>query len=104
MSPQPGPQDYQQVQSNWKKSYPTTFKFRHGFYYDEIIKHSSLSSKQYNIRENKLPYRTRFENIGIGIGLGNRLNFSKNDNTPGPGNYNLPSIFDKTKKTKYALN
>lgn len=45
----------------------------------------------------------RYNDIKIGIGLGSR---NRNSSTlcPGPGAYNLPSIFDKSKRTKYPLN
>jgi hypothetical protein len=51
----------------------------------------------------KFAENKRYDNIKIGIGLGSR-NKSSSMLIPGPGAYNLPSIFDKSKRTKYPLN
>ena len=40
---------------------------------------------------------------GAGIGIGERISFSKNRN-PGPGEYNIPGNFDRGLKGKLALN
>lgn len=53
----------------------------------------------------KLNQNRRYLDIGIGLGIGQK--FSKKSpqlKFPGVGDYNLPSIFDKTRRTKYPLN
>ena len=40
---------------------------------------------------------------GAGIGIGERMSFSKNKN-PGPADYNIPGNFDRGLKGKLALN
>ena len=40
----------------------------------------------------------------VGIGYGHKINFSANNKLPGPGAYNLPSIFGGAKWSKAPLN
>jgi len=59
-----------------------------------------------NIKDYKIGFNRRFDNIQIGIGYGNKIDCVTKavvDN-PGPGEYNLPSIFDKNKRSKISLN
>ena len=100
----PGPQNYFPPM-DWKKQNPLTMKFRHGFYYDEEMKYKGavISPQKYQPKY-KSTDNTRFQNIKIGIGLGNKTWGKSETLTPGPGEYNLPSIFDKKRKFKYALN
>jgi hypothetical protein len=102
----PGPTDYK-ITSKWLKTSPITIKSRKFMYYEEDIKKRShcISPQKYNIKDNNFMKNSRFLNIGIGIGLGYR-SWSKmySNNIPGPGQYNLPSVFDKNRKFKYALN
>jgi hypothetical protein len=53
----------------------------------------------------KFVQNQRFANIGTGMGFGDK-SWGKitESNYPGVGSYNLPSIFDKKRKYKYALN
>jgi hypothetical protein len=85
---------------------PVTIIPRRSLYYDDEAKQKghTLSPQKYkpdtNIVQNK-----RFIDIGIGIGIGKK-SWGKMtlNNIPGVGSYNLPSIFDKSRKYKYALN
>jgi len=54
----------------------------------------------------KVVQATRYNTYGIGIGLGKRSQDQYNNMkvTPGPGNYNLPSLFEKRLQGKYPIN
>jgi hypothetical protein len=54
--------------------------------------------------ERKSTELTRFKKYGIGIGLGKRSFDKDNKKSPGPGDYNLPSLFNKGKQGKYPMN
>jgi hypothetical protein len=43
---------------------------------------------------------SRFKNITFG--KGNKISFKTNNKVPGPGAYNLPSVFDKSKRKNLA--
>lgn len=88
----------------WFKKSPVTIKSRHGLYYDEDIqqKKFTVSPQKYN-PSRKIIEASRFKNIGIGIGLGSKINLIANNN-PGPGHYVLPSCFDLKRRTKIPLN
>ena len=47
---------------------------------------------------------SRFKKYGIGIGLGKRSFDNSDKMSPGPGDYNLPSLFKKGRQGKYPLN
>jgi hypothetical protein len=69
------------------------------------LKAHALSPQKYN-PSTKFVTDSRFANIGVGMGLGNKCwekIISPNRN-PGVGNYNIPSIFDKRRKNKVPLN
>lgn len=53
--------------------------------------------------ERKSVELTRYKNYGIGIGFGQRSNENIKV-SPGPGDYNLPSIFKKGRQGKYPIN
>ena len=82
---------------------PPTFKFRHGYFHEEDMKHRGydLSPLSYS-PSSKCISNTRYNNISISIGA--RIEKKNKMITPGPGQYNLPSVFDKCRKFKYALN
>lgn len=46
----------------------------------------------------------RYKKYGIGIGYGKRSNERYNKVIPGPGEYNLPSVFKKGIQGKYPMN
>ena len=48
--------------------------------------------------------KTRYKKYGIGIGLGKRSFDASNILSPGPGDYNLPSLFNKGRQGKYPIN
>jgi len=100
----PGPQNYF-TPIQWKKQNPLTLKFRHGFYYDEEMKYKGpvLSPQKYKPNFSTIE-ATRYQNIKISIGVGSKSSMLNNNKSPGPGDYNLPSIFDLKRKNKYALN
>lgn len=54
--------------------------------------------------ERKSTEMTRYKNFGIGIGLGKRSFDIGSKIIPGPGDYNLPSLFKKGKQGKYPMN
>ncbi len=56
--------------------------------------------------EKKLTEGSRYKTYGIGIGLGKRSQDQHNPkkDIPGPGDYYLPSLFDKRKQGKYPIN
>jgi hypothetical protein len=68
------------------------------------MKTKSILSPQKYAPNSKLYGDTRYSNIKISLGLGCKTTGTTNDFIPGPGAYNLPSIFDKSRKYKYALN
>jgi hypothetical protein len=100
----PGPQNYF-TPLQWKKQNPLTLKFRHGFYYDDEMKYKGpvLSPQKYKPNFKTIE-GTRYQNIKISIGLGAKSSMCNSNKSPGPGDYNLPSIFDLKRKNKYALN
>jgi hypothetical protein len=54
--------------------------------------------------ERKTTELTRFKKYGIGIGLGKRSFENNTIKSPGPADYNLPSLFNKGKQGKYPMN
>lgn len=56
--------------------------------------------------ERKSTENYRYKTYGIGIGLGKRSQDQLNPmkNIPGPGDYFLPSLFDKRIQGKYPIN
>jgi len=103
----PGPGEYKILSpKNWTKQSPPTLKFRHGSFFDQDVKFkgSEVSPQKYHPSLNFVKSH-RYGNIGIGIGLGEKLNMKlTNTVTPGPGAYNLPSVFDKSRKLKLGIN
>lgn len=88
---------------DWERQNPCSFKFRKSFFYqDEGNLMHNVSPMKY-LPERKQTDLTRFKKYGIGIGLGKR-NFSEQKKSPGPGDYNLPSLFNKGKQGKYPMN
>ena len=81
---------------------PISIKSRQGFFYDDDMKKKKYTVSmqkyhpQYHLVEN-----TRYS--GAGIGIGERLSFSKNRN-PGPADYYIPGNFDRGLRGKLALN
>lgn len=56
--------------------------------------------------ERKFTENSRYKTYGIGIGLGKRSQDQYNPmkGIPGPGDYVLPSLFDKRIQGKYPIN
>ena len=81
---------------------PICIKSRQGFFYDDDLKKKKhiVSMQKYHPKYNLVEIN-RYK--GAGIGIGERLSFSKNRN-PGPADYNIPGNFDRGLKGKLALN
>ena len=47
----------------------------------------------------KITESTRYKKNSISLGYGEKIYFKDRGLTPGPGQYKLPSVFDKSKKT-----
>jgi len=54
--------------------------------------------------ERKSTELTRYKQFGIGIGYGKRSYQTSKKTSPGPADYNLPSLFIRGKQGKYPLN
>ena len=59
-----------------------------------------------NTNDKKIGFNRRFEDIQIGLGYGNKIEAETKAvvANPGPGEYNIPSVFDKNKRYKIPLN
>ena len=81
---------------------PINIKSRLGFYYDDDLKKKkhTVSMQKYSHKYNLVEIN-RFK--GAGIGIGERISFSRSRN-PGPADYKIPGIFDKGLKGKLVLN
>ena len=89
---------------DWERQNPCSLKFRKSYFYEHESRLMHNVSPMKYLPERKLIEKTRFTKYGIGIGLGKR-SFEKSDKrSPGPGDYNLPSLFKKGKQGKYPLN
>ena len=100
----PGPADYSK-DVPWVNENQFSIRQRRGFYYDEELKEKTCISPEKYSPMMKLISNKRFIDIGIGIGYGTKC-FDKifASSTPGVGSYDLPSVFDKTRKFTYSLN
>ncbi len=60
----------------------------------------------YNLKDKNIGFNNRFENISIGFGKGNKIDPVNKSvvKNPGPGDYTLPSIFDKNRRFIIPLN
>jgi len=103
----PGPSDYNNSASiEWVKKTPCSMKFRKDFFYhDDIKKKHDVSPMKY-LPDTKVVENNRYRNnsISFGIGLMEYQVKQQMDKVPGPGKYNLPSVFDKRKTGKIPLN
>ena len=81
---------------------PITIKSRRRFFYDDDLKKKqhTVSMQRYHPRYHLVEIN-RFK--GAGIGIGERMSFSKNKN-PGPADYKIPGNFDRGLRGKLALN
>ena len=99
---QPGVGAYNLIKAAKFGIIPITIKSRQGFYYDDDLrkKKHTVSMQKYSPRYHLVEIN-RFK--GAGIGIGERMSFSKNRN-PGPADYTIPGNFDRGLKGKLALN
>ena len=60
----------------------------------------------FNMKDLKIGFNRRFDDIQIGLGYGNKIECETKAvvANPGPGQYNLPSIFETSKRFKIPLN
>lgn len=81
-------------------------KFRKNYFYEEESKQLHDVSPMKYLPETKLTENSRFRTYGIGIGYGKRSQDQYNNMkiSPGPGDYILPSIFEKRLQGKYPMN
>jgi len=102
----PGPTDYNNNNAEWYKKTPCSMKFRKDFFYIDDVKKSHNVSPMKYLPKTKMTENNRFRNnsISFGIGLRNYEIIEAMDKIPGPGRYNLPSVFDKLKTGKIPLN
>lgn len=100
----PGPGEYPLVEKN--TGLPVTLKFRHGFFYDDDYKYKGFQlSPQAYLPDDSFTVRNRFKNIKFGCEprIANDIPKYLKSN-PGPGTYDLPSVFDLTRKYKIPIN
>ena len=97
----PAPSNYNYQFKN--TTLPTTLKFRHGLYYEDELKLKGhcISPQTYNpsilqVKQN------RFKDIKFGTEQ--RSSTGGKNGVPGPGQYNLPSSFDLSRKYKPCIN
>jgi len=98
----PSPSDYH---INYKKTnLDCTLKFRHGMYYESDTKmRLDFPSPQQYKPLHTITEPSRYGNIKFG-GKGKSILISNlNVKNPGPGAYNLPSIFDLNRKYKPSI-
>ena len=102
--PGPGAYDLSYKHAHERPSaIPIQFTFRHGFFYDEDLKHKKYTVSMQKYSPNRtLTEASRFDNISFGIG--NRPPLSVVQKTPGPGTYNIPRLYDRGIKGKPTLN
>jgi hypothetical protein len=84
------------------------------FFYDiDFAKQKHCVSPQKYFPSTRSTENLRYSRIGFGYGDRNAIeckylfitnNILAKYNFPGPGSYNLPSVFDKTRKNKVPLN
>lgn len=119
----PGPGTYTNKDKRWNKDIQTTIKSRNTFFYDNDLKKlKHCISPQKYLPKTKLQENKRFS--GITFGKGFKFNDIKSNNfsfflslfyflylnflvpsfLPGPGSYNIPSVFDKSRKCGVPLN
>ena len=98
----PGVGAYNLLRTEKYGTIPICIKSRQGFFYDDDMKKKkhTVSMQKYHPQYH-LVERLRYN--GVGIGIGERLSFSKNRN-PGPADYHIPGNFDRGLKGKLALN
>lgn len=100
----PSPGDYNILLKN--TTLPTTLKFRHGLYYeDELkLKCNGVSPQTYTPNYGSV-LSSRYNSVKFNIQqrVTNEVNKEIKKN-PGPGYYNLPSVFDLSRKFKPCIN
>ncbi len=100
----PGPANYNPTLP--KDNIIATMKFRHGFFYDDDLKAKKYQiSPQTYLPSSDLVFSSRYKNLKFSTSVRENINSTKDiKSKPGPGSYNLPSVFDLTRKNKPAIN
>lgn len=87
------------------KNIPCSLKFRKKFFYEEGIELLNFVSPNKYLPSTKITMNTRYNKNKIGIGYGEKTTIGgKGNNTPGPGQYKLPSVFNKNKQGRIPMN
>jgi len=81
-------------------------KFRKSYFYEDESKQLHDVSPMKYLPTRKLTQGSRYQTYGISLGLGKRSQdqFNSGKLLPGPGYYNLPSLFDKRLQGKIPIN
>lgn len=95
-----------------EKSLPIKLKSRIFYFYDEdLAKQKHCISPQTYLPSTKMEQSWRYTKLSFGKGnrspsenAGKRKLYVAMRHMPGPGTYNIPSVFDKKGKYKVALN
>lgn len=101
----PGPSEYDKSME-WNKRSPCTLKFRKSYFYEDESKQLHDVSPMKYLPARTFTEQSRYKTYAIGLGFGKRSQdqYNSSKGFPGPGNYNLPSIFDKRIQGKVPLN
>ena len=102
----PGPGTYNTISKVGADAFgviPINLKSRHGFFYDEDIKHKEATVSMQRYKPNHtLTEMSRFNAITFGIGK--RPNLYLQTGYPGPGTYNIPGFCDRGYRGKLPIN
>ncbi len=79
-------------------------KFRKSYFYEDESRLLHNVSPMKYFPKTKNSENCRYKTYGIGIGYGKRGINSDMKTLPGPGSYNLPSLFDKRIQGKVPIN
>lgn len=80
-------------------------KFRNMYFYEDGLKFMHDVSPMKYLPNTKLTENNRYRKYSISFGKGLRsYEAFDSQKTPGPGNYNLPSVFDKRKTGRAPIN
>ena len=91
-------------ESKERERIKVAIKGRHGFFYDDDLKMKKFCVSPQNYLVNYKPvFNLRYTKVSFG--KGEKFDYiDSRKSYPGPGSYNLPSVFDKSRKSKPALN
>ena len=101
----PGPGTYNVIHSSFIKDNPIVVRSRLEYFYTNDLKRSnpSLSPQNYRPRLDAI-LSTRFKKIGIGYGTKMIPGNKEVLNNPGPGAYDIHSVFEEKFRKKIPIN